>query len=177
MGWTTTYKASNVSAKEYIESKLLTWSSTTHTYRVLDGGVKNFRTYYGAVEKTCNTTGERRVFAVFILLQYYKDGYYNFGYKDMSEDCGPYQAECPERILNLLTETDSEYANKWREACRAKIAAKKNKPAVKLGTALTYGGVNYVVIGVLGRRGFMVQNDQGRAYRLKSTQAKEAAII
>ena len=113
MGWTTTYKAKHESAKEYIETHLLKWTSDTHTYKVLDGGVVKFRTYYGAVEKTNNATGERSVFAVIILLSYHKDGYYNFGYKDMSEDMGPCQAECPERILKLLTPTESKYANDW----------------------------------------------------------------
>jgi hypothetical protein len=177
MGWTTTHKPSHIGAKEYIELNCLTWDSPTHDYRVLDGGVKNFRTYYGAVEKTDRTTGERQVFAVIFMLQFYKNDYHNFGYKDMDESVGPYQAECPERILKLLTPTTSQYAQQWRDACWAKINAKKAKPAINVGTALTYGGVNYVVNMVLGRRGYQVINPQGRVYRLKKTQAAEATII
>jgi len=177
MGWTTTHKPSHIGAKEYIEANCLTWESPTHDYRVLDGGVKNFRTYYGAVEKTDRSTGERQVFAVIFMLQFYKNDYHNFGYKDMDESAGPYQAECPERILKLLTPTTSQYAQQWRDACWAKITAKKAKPAINVGTALTYGGVNYVVNMVLGRRGYQVINPQGRVYRLKKTQAAEATII
>jgi hypothetical protein len=177
MGWTTTHKPSHISAKEYIETNCLTWDSPTHDYRVLDGGVKNFRTYYGAVEKTDRSTGERQVFAVIFMLQFYKNDYHNFGYKDMDESVGPYQAECPERILKLLTPTTSQYAQQWRDACWAKINAKKTKPVINVGTALTYGGVNYVVNMVLGRRGYQVINPQGRVYRLKKTQAAAATII
>jgi hypothetical protein len=177
MGWTTTNKPSYISAKEYIEKNVLTWSSPTHTYRVLDGGVKNFRTYYGAVEKVENSTGNRQVFAVIILLQYYRNDYYNFGYKDMSEDVGPYEAECPERILNLLTETSSDYANKWRQACRDKIAAKKKKVSVDVGAKIKYAGVDYLVLKNLGRRGYTVQNNNGMIFRMKTTQAAEAVII
>jgi hypothetical protein len=111
------------------------------------------------------------------MLQFYKKDYHNFGYKDMDESAGPYQAECPERILKLLTPTTSQYAQQWRDACWAKITAKKAKPVINVGTALTYGGVHYVVNMVLGRRGYQVINPQGRVYRLKKTQAAEATII
>ena len=95
MGWSTTYKDKTTSAKEYIEKNLLVWSSDEDTYKVLDGGVVKFHTYYGAVEKTKQLTGEREVFAVVILLTYHRNQYYNFGYKSMSESSGPVQAECP----------------------------------------------------------------------------------
>ncbi len=176
MGWTTTYKEKSVSAKEYIEKKLLVWTSDTHTYKVLDGGVVKFRTYYGAVEKTENVSGERSVFAVVILLNYYKDGYYNFGYKDMSEDMGPCQSECPERILKLLTPTTSEYANDWRDRCWKNISDRKVKSKIVVGNVLNYGGKDYKVVQVLGRRGFMVE-DGIQNYRMRSTQAKKATIV
>jgi hypothetical protein len=176
MGWTYTHKPSYISSKEYIEKNCLTWTSDTHDYRVLDGGVKNFRTYYGAVEKVNKATGAREVFAVIFMLNFCKD-FHNFGYKDMDESCGPYQADCPERILKLLTPTTSQYAQKWRDACWANINAKKSKPTIKVGDALRYGGTDYVVNMILGRRGYQVINPQGRAFRLKTTQAARATII
>lgn len=39
-------------------------------------------------------------------------------YNDMSEHLGPYYYGCPVRLLDQLTPTLSEEANKWREACR-----------------------------------------------------------
>ncbi len=180
MGWTYTNKPSYISAKEYIEKNCLTWTSDTHDYRVLDGGVKNFRTYYGAVEKVNKATGAREVFAVIFMLNFCKD-YHNFGYKDMDESCGPYQAECPERILKLLTPTTSQYAQQWRDACWANInkkaVAKTTKETIKVGTAIELYGKSYVVNMLLGRRGFQVINSAGRAFRMKATQAKDAKII
>ena len=44
-----------------------------------------------------------------------------FGYKDMCESMGPYESECPEAILDLLTSTDNAYALKWRARCRANL--------------------------------------------------------
>lgn len=42
-----------------------------------------------------------------------------FGYKEMSEDMGPYHIDCPPRILDLLTPTSSTFAQDWRARCRA----------------------------------------------------------
>jgi hypothetical protein len=41
-----------------------------------------------------------------------------FGYKDMDEAMGPYESECPARILNELTAEPNEYAAAWRQRCR-----------------------------------------------------------
>lgn len=177
MGWTYTHKDKNVSPSEYIKNEILVWSNPDAQYTVLDGGVVKFRTYYGAVERIDLKTNERRVFAVIILLNYAKD-YHNFGYKDMSEDMGPCQAECPERILKLLTPTDSAYANEWRARCWSKINKKHNTPKIEPNMTILYSGTPYKVIKTLGRRGYMVisQND-GREYRMKTTQAKQSVIV
>jgi len=63
----------------------------------------------------------RTVFALVCLLAYKRD-HFNFGYKDMDECMGPFECDCPARILDLLTDTDYEYAKKWREKCRENLA-------------------------------------------------------
>ena len=70
-------------------------------------------TYYAAVR--CKRTGV--VEASVILTSSYKKGGHNFGYKDMTENMGPNEAQCPKCILNLLTPTEHEYAKEWRERC------------------------------------------------------------
>lgn len=50
-----------------------------------------------------------------------------FGYKDMMETCGPNYYDCPLSILNLLTPTESEWANEWREKCRQNNEQQKAK--------------------------------------------------
>jgi len=71
--------------------------------------------YYGAIkrESTCE------IFGYICLTSSDKKGGYNFGYKSMDETCGPTESKCPMSILNLLTPTDSKWANEWRERCRA----------------------------------------------------------
>lgn len=64
--------------------------------------------------------------AVFLTAENNRD-YFNFGYKDMSEDMGPYCYDCPKSILDLLSPTDSQSANAWREACRKRHAEKSAK--------------------------------------------------
>lgn len=50
-----------------------------------------------------------------ICLTSVKDG--QFYYKDMTESMGPYQSNCPESILSLLSPTVNEYALDWRKRC------------------------------------------------------------
>src|SRR3546814_19605923 len=64
------------------------------------------------------------IFAIVCLVRWNpraKDGYI-FGYKDMDETMGPCEADCPARILDLLTPTDKEYAREWRARCCANLA-------------------------------------------------------
>lgn len=49
----------------------------------------------------------------------------------MRESSGPCEDHCPASILSLLSPTDSEYANNWRERCRKNIEAKKDPHALK----------------------------------------------
>lgn len=75
-----------------------------------------------------------------------------WGYKDMCESMMPYYYDCPAGILAMLTPTDNEDANKWREECRKKIARKaeerKNgpkQPFVPLGVTVTQKGHSWII--------------------------------
>ena len=41
------------------------------------------------------------------------------GIKWIDEDMGPYYYECPRRVLDCLTPTDSDHARSWRASCWA----------------------------------------------------------
>ncbi|MGH6766402.1 MAG: DUF6927 domain-containing protein, partial [Bradyrhizobium sp.] len=50
-------------------------------------------------------------------------------------------SECPERILNLLTPTDSSYAIEWRARCRENAAARRalsRKPSPRPGQTIVF---------------------------------------
>ena len=79
----------------------------------------------------------RTVFALVCLLAYKRD-HFNFGYKDMDETMGPYECDCPERILDLLTDTDYETAGRWRETCRENLDKGKVVSALTPGTVIEF---------------------------------------
>jgi hypothetical protein len=71
------------------------------------------QTVYAAVS---TSKAPADVFALVVLVDR-RNG--QFGYKDMDEGMGPYESECPQRILDKLTPTQNSYALAWRARCRA----------------------------------------------------------
>lgn len=179
MGWTTTHKQKGQSILDFFKTHgVMTWpEDSPNTYKVLDSAVIRLRTFYAALEIIDKATGERRVTALVILLGFYK-GHENFGWKDMDESMGPNEAECPERILDLLTPIDSEYANNWRKRCRDAIAYKKAKPKIEVGCTLNLYGKPYTVTANLGRKGFHIYSyEEDRKYRMTIAKARLATDI
>ena len=84
-------------------------------------------TYYAALETTRRDTNERFVFALVVMTSVSGS---EFSFKEMDESMMPYQFECPVGILNLLSETDSEHANDWRNRCHE---LRKNKTLLDKG--------------------------------------------
>jgi hypothetical protein len=91
-------------------------------------------TYYAAVRMIAKRidgkieelpASEQKVFATVTLTSTNGDRVFNFGYKEMGESCNPYYYDCPKSILDLLTPTESEWANEWRKTCRERAAQKR----------------------------------------------------
>lgn len=57
----------------------------------------------------------REVIALVILTNLRHKG--EIGWKDMSENMGPVESNCPTSILKLLTPTESDWAQQWRDRC------------------------------------------------------------
>ena len=91
--------------------------------------------YYGAAKNV--KTGE--VFAVVVPTRM-QDGW--FWTKMMDETVGPCECDCPKSILNLLTPTDCEWANEWREKCRTKADRPKLKD-LAYGTIIRFDKDKY----------------------------------
>lgn len=141
MGWSCTYKEPGVSLTQwFIDRGVLCWSDDSpYQYRVLDSAVLRF-VHYAAIERVDKATGDRIVFATVIKTKSFKTGRdgMNFCWKAMTESMGPFEDSCPERILDLLTETDDEDAREWRQRCRAKATAKKSMPKLVAGLKLVF---------------------------------------
>lgn len=127
MGWTTLHRQPGQTDRDFIQREIV-----GHGHTILDGVTKGF-TFYGAVRN--DDTGE--VFAI-VVLQHRSRGYENYGYKAMDETVGPFEIDCPDRILDMLTPTENEYANGWRAKARAKNAAKAARPKVKAGDTIRF---------------------------------------
>ncbi len=60
--------------------------------------------------------------AVVLLLRHDgKRGVDQYQIKDLPESMGPAASFCPERILDLLSPTENEYALEWRARCRDEL--------------------------------------------------------
>lgn len=149
MGWTSYhadyYKKGTVDRKAECDAYFMEGLNAGF-YQVVKSAVVG-SVYYAAVQtlkrysKETDGNGERIIedipeneretwAAVFLTSVDMKD-YYNFAYKDMSEDVGPCEDSCPASILKLLSPTDSEWALAWRERCRKRIEEKKSPGALK----------------------------------------------
>lgn len=109
---------------------------THSTYSVVKS-VMVGNTYYGAILDS----GDNSVFAVTVKTYVTKEnGFSYFGYKIIEEFCGPVDRKCPMSIINLLTDTDSEWANEWRQDCikynTDKTDSKKNANKLPVGTKI-----------------------------------------
>lgn len=127
MGWTHCYdgyrKPDGSIDRKYECDRLLTWCRKDENGNVISSGevLKSAMvgsTYYAAVR---NKDGEVWA-AVFLTCGRTRHDGTAWGYKDMDETMGPNEDKCPASILALLTPTDSEWANEWRERCRKNIA-------------------------------------------------------
>jgi len=137
MGWTYTHRG-KTTVKEFLTEQVNCENEHVR-WTLLDIAIVKMRTAYMAVEiircdKATNRLdpATRKVVAFVFLLDYRpRDPDYDMGYKDMDESVGPYESECPERILKLLSSTDHEYAVQWRQRCWDNIAKKKSFRLVK----------------------------------------------
>lgn len=64
-----------------------------------------------------------------------------WGYKDIGEDCGPYEHDCPLSFFDLapLADDDKSYARDWRERVRQAHARRNQKLTVGQTVKLTNG--------------------------------------
>ena len=144
MGWSYTYKPKGESILSFLR-KEFEYKDGPREVKILDCAVVRLREAYLACQNTLST-GESYTFGLVCLLGYDHNSHYNFGYKSMSEDMGPYTCDCPERIMRLLTPLNSypesarssSDAQKWRDECWRRINEKKSRPKVKEGDIVRF---------------------------------------
>ena len=132
MGWTSYYIDGKLDRKAECD-KVYNGESDKYIWKVLKSAMVG-STYYAAVEKKEKATGKYKVFAGVCLTQFEKGWFY---YKDMDESVGPGEHQCPNSILDLLTEPEYEYGKEWRERCR-EYNAKPKIGKLPIGTEIEF---------------------------------------
>lgn len=133
MGWTGTYNYiwsnnGNIDRKATLDNEFKGWENSNGAKTENIKSTMRGTTYYSAM-KTTQANGDFEIWALIVLTSVKNNMFY---YKEMDETEIPYNYDCPASILNLLTETDNENANKWRNMCKEAKEAKKNSWLKKL---------------------------------------------
>ncbi len=178
MGWTSMTSAGmagHANPKAYLDDQF-TYGRTldgggTRGMRVIDSAFVGNRVWYAAAEIIRD--GEPQyVIALVCLVRWNpkaRDGYV-FGYKDMEESMGPCEADCPARILRLLSPTAKEHALDWRRRCleRLRMHGRKVTDGMRLRfpRPISFGdghsGTDFIVM----KKGEKItfRNGDGRGY-------------
>lgn len=93
-----------------------------------------------------------------------------WGYKSMTEDCGPYFFDCPPALLDKADPPATANAEAWRikvfEYADRQKRLKREMQTLKPGTVLVVGPCQYTLLEDLGRSGWMAKDLGGHHWRL-----------
>lgn len=118
MGWLETVRPTGVSLEEFFQNE---WDPTCERSEIIASGSRGFTEFYAAIKD--HVIGD--VTAVAVHIRHVRDDRYNIRYKDVTEDSVPTIVRCPEKVLDALSPTDDDGANKWRKRCREWNARQK----------------------------------------------------
>jgi hypothetical protein len=135
VGWTYSNRTKGLTTRQWFEEEF-EWGPGKRREIVADG--ISGATYYAAVRDNEDLGhGHGHVWA-FVAVTRRAAGYWNFGYKDMDETMGPWDAEAPARVLDVLSPTGDDTALEWRARCRAHNACQAFARRVRPGTRLRF---------------------------------------
>lgn len=193
MGWLTMPLASmggHTSPKQYLDAQFnydraATDEHSSHGYRVLESACPGNRVYYAAIQRLDDgVPGE--VTAVVCLVRWNPkaaDGHV-FGYKDMEESSGPYEADCPLRVLERLTSTNNPVALDWRRRCFATFRRRSRKlpdgALIRFPEPIAFGdNTRHELMRVMrqGNKIILTRSDGGGRYRIGNLLDRKFEIM
>lgn len=106
-----------------------------------------------------------RFICLFLCNRHKDDGLWTAGYKDITEDIGPSEVDCPLSYLTLAPyrEECGRYSKDWREKVRAYHAeqATARKRMWVIGDECMVYGHRYSIVGTI-KKSFIIVGDRGR---------------
>lgn len=154
MGWMFTNQPLHESEKEYLARHVLSWANLPPEDRPEPVACSQVGSvFYFAVRSPASHVAARpEAYASYIpdvdgsvtwaavILTSRAGG---FGYKDMTEDMGPYESNCPPSLIRKLSglrlrpDGTECYAQAWRNRCLANAAVKSSKSKLREGQTVT----------------------------------------
>lgn len=182
MGWTWFHKPKTQSVREVLEREF-NWEKDGASNKILDLAIVGMNVAYGAME-VIRPGKERRVIAMVVLLGYNRKSDFNFGYKEMTEEAGPGEDDCPRRIFDLLTPLqpeDGEYAQKWRNRVKSKLDRIKPKDGdtITFDTLVsfgTYGAFNSFIFRSQGGKIWFEQPGQSARFHITRWKSHQYTV-
>jgi hypothetical protein len=178
MGWTYTHKPHGMKVRAFMRDRFeqAYVPGEKDGFRVLHD-TATLREYFAIVERTPHDTGIPVLFCLVCLTHHVREAY-NFGFKDMTEACGP-NAIPPASFFALLErmipEPDGVHGAAWRERCRAAYARRAAALSCGAGDTVTFQDVAYMILEKLPRRGVRVRHmGTGEIYLMTTAQLRRA---
>ncbi len=119
--------------KAYLDNQL-TWERRDEATGELDGcrvikSVSTSGAYYAAIERYGENGAVHYVTAVICLVRWNPKAASGeiFGYKDIDENSGPFEAGCPRSVLDCLGPTSNPHALDWRNRCYRNLRLRERK--------------------------------------------------
>lgn len=158
MGWSSLN--GDVSTKEYITKNL------NKECTIVASNTKGCASYLAVKQANGN------VYATVILRKKSKD---ETLFKVIDETSVPFYYGASKKVLDALSETDSECALEWREMCQKK--REKSKTKIGIGTKFKYRDNILTVIECLGRKGYIITRNGEGLMRLTCRDALRLEMI
>lgn len=157
MGWTSSYNWSNASD---VKRELLRDYENSENIEILAHRSTCYGRHFWMAIKV-KSTGHSFV-VLYLLAGGFREGW---GYKDISEDCGPCDIDCPVELLDMTTEPTEGYAVDWRKRVREAAEARKGSQSksFKPGDKCSIYGKTYVIVAKV-KRSYIV-SPEGQSWR------------
>jgi hypothetical protein len=136
MGWSFHYQ--KMSAKEHVASILNSWNTSEHASVIAHKSIG--RTLWLVVATFASHPDKEKMRLIVAVLRDKQDG--QWGEKEVSEDMGPCEVNCPLKFLELAPGDAGSYSGDWRK----RVIAYHNQPKPKVGDKYTIGEHDYQLI-------------------------------